>query len=290
MRDTLCACVFALRRSAGGRWFARRWWALRGRTATWGRTGGDQGAFQHAVVEMNMRHAAALAAGAGAGAWHSVGYDAVVSPCLPAHWTLATQPAQELDCLARVLARLERAGLPRLDERSAWPVAWSTELAGQFQTVRIPGRGAGWGRNLTRDWPEVERVVGERVRRHGVAPELARGHPRLLAHSKTGRQSPLMTLYARGALRSLAQACPAALACAEPGAFVAGALLGAGPQPYALPAVPPDASCLRGRAADASVLGASRVLAAARMLRRYVRRRFWARPTGAAAGPAGAAG
>lgn len=226
LRGALCACIFAVRNSPGGAWFVERWYALRHRTVQWG----DQGALNQAVIEMNLRYAAALAAGPGAPPWHAQAWDNVTSPCLAAHWSIGEHDTRTpAACLARVAHQLRaERGMPTLDERSAWPVAWSTELAGNYNAFRLPGAGSAWMYNRTlqrQRWPAVRAQLADSLLRHN-APRGAGGAaplPRLLAHTKTGPRFPLATLYHRSALPALAKTCPAAIGCANASEFVRGA-------------------------------------------------------------------
>mmetsp|Transcript_40451 Transcript_40451/g.99916 ORF Transcript_40451/g.99916 Transcript_40451/m.99916 type:complete len:563 (+) Transcript_40451:96-1784(+) len=258
-RSVLCSCVFAVRNTPGGFWFIRRWWALRGKAPP----ANDQSAFHHVVLEMHLRYAASLSAGPSAPPWHVRIYDSTISPCLHAHWAL-TEAKPDLRCITFAFKRLSsHGGLPALDQRTAWPVAWSTELAGQFLTTNVAGVGASWVRNLTRWWPLVEKTIGNNIFREG-AP--AGSEPRLIAHSKTGFTSPFMTMYHRSLLPTLVRECPAFLGCLDASQFLKGAFLGRTPQAWRPPILNTTAQC-NGRRGGARLRGVwCRLAAACRVL------------------------
>mmetsp|Transcript_14111 Transcript_14111/g.32902 ORF Transcript_14111/g.32902 Transcript_14111/m.32902 type:complete len:149 (-) Transcript_14111:67-513(-) len=121
--------------------------------------------------------------------------------------------------MARELTKLP--GLPFADERTHWPVAWSTELAVNMGNLR---------RREGQSVVEQERAVARKVTRDG------KSRPVLLAHSKTGDKYPLLSMYRSRTIAELAHRCPPGIAHANASEFVQGALLTADPSPaYALP-------------------------------------------------------
>jgi hypothetical protein len=203
LAHTLCACVFAVRNSPGGWWFVRRWFALREHDNLWG----DQGAFHHAVLEMHLRHDAARRAGEHAPPWHSPSYDGIVSPCLHAHWSQCNA-ARDIPCIAGVMRAL--ASHPTADELTSWPVAWSTELVTNL------------GMNLANDpWGYKKAQVAKHVTRGGQE------RPVLIAHSKTGLQYPLLSMYHVTTLERIARLCPSQITLLNASSFVRETLLGA---------------------------------------------------------------
>lgn len=248
-----CACIFAVRNTAGGAWFVERWHALRGRTVLWG----DQGAFNQAAIEMALRFAATLAAGPGAPPWHTRAWDGVTSPCLPPHWAWAENDTRtQADCLARTARELRAThGMPGFDERSGWPVAWSTELAGNYNGFRLAGESNAWmfSRAASRArWPAVRAQLERSVLRAGARGELDGDAPmpRLLAHTKSGPMFPLATIYRQSTLPRLVRTCAQAIACANATAFVRNALFA---QPPGAAHVTSGAAVCNGRRGDTAL-------------------------------------
>lgn len=205
LRSTLCACIFAVRNSAGGWWFALRWFALRKFDNLWG----DQGAFAHAVLEMHMRYNASIDPNGDGLPWYTPSYASIKSPCLHSHWSLSSA-AVDLPCIGEAMRAL--AGRPAVDTRTDWPVAWSSELAASMNGNQDEGR-----------WPEKRERVTQRVMRNKRTGPADR--PVLMAHTKTGFRHPLMTMYHKGAISRLAELCPAQITAVNSTVFVQGALL-----------------------------------------------------------------
>lgn len=249
VKSRLCACIFAVRSSPGGWWFVRRWFQLRKQDSTFG----DMGAFSHTVVEMHLRHAAALRARANAGPgrsaaapWHAPQYDTVTSRCLHPHWAL-TERMGDYQCMERAMRSL-MAGLPpserpRVDTPTSWPVAFSTELAANVQQRQMGLIGFGGGLFVPRksNYPQrLERV--QKLILRWESPGYAPSHtlPALMAHHKTGKHFILLSLYHKTAIARIARACSRRIRCIHPITFVNRSLLDPAAPSWELPKVDPS--------------------------------------------------
>ncbi|KAJ1641147.1 hypothetical protein T492DRAFT_923636 [Pavlovales sp. CCMP2436] len=154
---------------------------------------------------MHLREDAARRVGEQAPLWFSPAYDGVVSPCLHAHWS-QSKAQVDIPCIAASMRALRDH--PRADAITSWPVAWSTEL---FANLNFNLVGSSW---------EVRRItVAKHLTRAG------RAQPALLAHSKTGREYPLLTMYHLSRAERTARLCPYQLRLLNASDFVRDVLL-----------------------------------------------------------------
>mmetsp|Transcript_11852 Transcript_11852/g.27685 ORF Transcript_11852/g.27685 Transcript_11852/m.27685 type:complete len:279 (+) Transcript_11852:309-1145(+) len=120
----------------------------------------------------------------------------------------ATRSKAQVDipCIAASMRALRDH--PRADAITSWPVAWSTEL---FANLNFNLVGSSW---------EVRRItVAKHLTRAG------RAQPALLAHSKTGREYPLLTMYHLSRAERTARLCPYQLRLLNASDFVRDVLL-----------------------------------------------------------------